>query len=47
MTKEDVIRILETAPREGAAEDVPEGTRTIRLSHTLAVLMAQALRDAD
>lgn len=35
---------LEQAPREGAAEDVPEGSRTVRLSDTLAKELVEYLR---
>lgn len=48
MTINDVIRILRTAPRTGAADDVPEGTRVLTLSDTLAQQMATTLeRERD
>jgi hypothetical protein len=47
MTKADVIRILENAPRQGETFDEPEGARYITISHTLAQLMAEVLRKHD
>jgi hypothetical protein len=39
-----VISVLETAERTGAAEDKPEGSRTVILSDTLAKHLAKVLR---
>jgi hypothetical protein len=41
----DVITVLESAERLGAAEDVPEGSRVIQLSETLVNQMLDALRN--
>ena len=41
---EEVAEILESATRIGADRDVPEGSRTIEISDTLARQMAKALR---
>ena len=41
---EEVAEILDSATRIGAERDVPEGSRTIEISDTLARQMAKALR---
>ena len=40
---DDIIRTLEEAPRIGAAQDKPEGTRYIQISDTLATSLAERL----
>lgn len=42
---QDVINVLENAPRMGAEKDIPEGTRYIQVSATLADLMVAVLKD--
>ena len=45
MNIDDVINILESAPRLGGEIDSPEGTRYIIMSDTLAKLIAGALHN--
>ncbi len=40
-----LVSDLETAGRKGAPEDLPEGSRYITISHTLAVAIARKLGD--
>ena len=42
---DDWIRMLHTAPRSGAIEDDPEGSRTISISDTLAQNLCDCLRE--
>ena len=47
LTLEDIISGLNSAPREGAAKDRPEGSRYIRISDTLANEIAESLVDIE
>lgn len=44
LTVEDILRVLESAPRLGGESDIPEGTRFIQLSATLAEVLAKSIR---
>jgi hypothetical protein len=46
MELQDVLSVLESADRMGAVQDVPEGSRYIQISDTLARQMVEALRRA-
>jgi len=47
MTLAETAEALETASRQGAAEDRPEGARFIVMSDTLATEIAAAIRRID
>lgn len=44
---QNMREVLLSAPRRGLHPDSPEGTVTIRISHTLAVEWAAALKKAE
>jgi len=43
MTLQEIIDCLRDTPRKGYPEDIPEGSRTISISDTLANKMADYL----